>query len=41
MHIPFPEKLTTDVWVNKFAQLKYLADEGILGTKFKNGGDLL
>lgn len=33
--IPFPEKLSTDEWVLKFAQLKWLSEKGILGSEFK------
>ncbi|MBL7868881.1 MAG: hypothetical protein JNM71_12775 [Flavobacterium lindanitolerans] len=31
LHIPFPEELPDTVWAQKWAQVKFLADKGILG----------
>ncbi|MFL0089686.1 hypothetical protein [Tenacibaculum maritimum] len=33
LHIPFPENLPDDVWAQKFAQVMWLADQGILSVK--------
>lgn len=35
LHIPFPEDLTDEVWSIKWAQLKFLADAGVLGQQMK------
>lgn len=35
LHVPFPEKLTDEEWSLKWAQVKYLADQGILGKAMK------
>ncbi|MBP5503368.1 MAG: hypothetical protein II939_01020 [Bacteroidales bacterium] len=32
-HIPFPENLPDGVWVEKFRQIEWLADKGLLGAK--------
>lgn len=32
-HIPFPEELEDEVWFEKWKQIQWLADKGILGTK--------
>nr|DAY65685.1 MAG TPA: hypothetical protein [Caudoviricetes sp.] len=32
-HIPYPERLSLDVWCEKIEQLKWLARQGILGVK--------
>ncbi|MBQ3658003.1 MAG: hypothetical protein II956_14375 [Bacteroidales bacterium] len=32
-HIPFPEKLDDEVWIEKFRQIEWLADKGLLGAK--------
>ncbi|WP_164879208.1 hypothetical protein [Flavobacterium cerinum] len=31
LHIPFPENLTDAQWAEKWAQVKFLAEKGILG----------
>ncbi|MCT4640384.1 MAG: hypothetical protein N4A72_21990 [Bacteroidales bacterium] len=31
--IPFPEELPDDVWFEKWRQIEWLADQGILGAK--------
>ncbi|EKT3957692.1 hypothetical protein DK150_550074 [Flavobacterium psychrophilum] len=36
LHIPFPEKLTDTAWSEKWAQVKFLAEKGVLGN-FKDG----
>ncbi|WP_162304181.1 hypothetical protein [Chryseobacterium mulctrae] len=36
LHIPFPEKLDDDTWASKWAQIGWLADQGILGVKKKD-----
>ncbi|MCG8208475.1 hypothetical protein, partial [Tenacibaculum finnmarkense] len=33
LHIPFPEKLTDDVWAIKWAQINWLSTQGILTIK--------
>jgi len=33
LHIPFPEELPDDVYAIKWAQVKYLAEKGILGVE--------
>ncbi len=33
LHIPFPEQLSDDVWAQKWAQVNWLADQGILNVK--------
>jgi hypothetical protein len=35
LHIPFPEQLDDETWANKWAQLNWLAEQGILGAKNK------
>ena len=38
LHIPFPEDLENEVWAEKWAQIKWLTDKGIIGSeKSKNG----
>jgi len=32
-HIPFPENLADEVWMEKFRQIEWLADKGLLGAK--------
>ena len=31
--IPFPEDLPDELWIEKFRQIEWLADVGILGVK--------
>jgi hypothetical protein len=31
--IPFPEELEDDVWMEKWRQIEWLADRGLLGIK--------
>ncbi|CAM2904212.1 hypothetical protein [Flavobacterium frigoris] len=33
LHIPFPEKLTDDIWINKWAQVKWLIKKGLVAPK--------
>ncbi|WP_165764216.1 hypothetical protein [Flavobacterium oreochromis] len=33
LHIPFPEQLSDTVWAEKWAQVKYLIDQGIIAPK--------
>jgi len=33
MHIPFPEQLSDEVWAEKWEQLKWLAEKGLLSNK--------
>lgn len=33
LHIPFPEQLSDDVWAEKWAQVKWLIDKGIIAPK--------
>lgn len=35
MHIPFPEELSDELWAEKWAQLRWLMDEGYIGYKEK------
>lgn len=35
-HIPFPERLSDDIWMEKFRQIQWLADKGLLGAKSPN-----
>ncbi|WP_168197003.1 hypothetical protein [Flavobacterium alkalisoli] len=39
LHIPFPEELSDTQWAEKWAQVQFLAEKGILGNKMT--GDLL
>ena len=32
-HIPFPEDLPDELWAEKVAQLKWMAEKGLLGIK--------
>ncbi|MGP1514459.1 MAG: hypothetical protein ACTTJH_00680 [Bacteroidales bacterium] len=32
-HIPFPEDLDDERWMEKFRQLEWLAEKGLLGMK--------
>ena len=32
-HIPYPEDLADEVWIEKFRQIEWLADKGLLGAK--------
>jgi hypothetical protein len=32
-HIPFPELLDDETWIEKFRQIEWLADKGLLGAK--------
>jgi hypothetical protein len=32
-HIPFPEKLPDEVWIEKYRQIEWLAKKGMLGIK--------
>ncbi len=36
LHVPFPEALPDDVWAMKWAQVNWLADQGILSVKKQN-----
>lgn len=36
LSIPFPEQLSDEVWALKWAQVQYLADQGVLGNQVKN-----
>jgi hypothetical protein len=33
LHIPFPEDLDDETWAMKWAQIQWLAEQGILGVK--------
>lgn len=33
LHIPFPEQLSDIVWAEKWAQVKWLVDKGIVAPK--------
>lgn len=33
LHIPFPEQLSDAIWVQKWAQVKWLTDKGIIAPK--------
>lgn len=33
LHIPFPEELDDDAWMEKYRQVEYLAEVGLLGVK--------
>ena len=33
LHIPFPEQLDDDIWSQKWAQVKWLVDKGIIAPK--------
>jgi hypothetical protein len=33
LHIPFPERLSDEVWAMKWAQVKYLVEQGIIAPK--------
>ncbi|MGB1294862.1 MAG: hypothetical protein ACPG6V_05230 [Flavobacteriales bacterium] len=33
LHIPFPEELSDTVWSEKWAQVNFLIDKGIVGVK--------
>ncbi len=35
LHIPFPEQLDDTKWAEKWAQVQFLAEKGILGAKKK------
>ncbi|MDT8346657.1 MAG: hypothetical protein RQ756_02550 [Flavobacteriaceae bacterium] len=35
LHIPFPERLKDDVWVEKWAQVQWLIDKGVVAPKIK------
>lgn len=37
--IPYPEKLTDDVWFEKMRQLEWLSEKGLLGVKMGNNKD--
>jgi hypothetical protein len=37
LHIPFPEQLDDDVWTEKWHQIKWLAESGMLGVKNTEG----
>lgn len=32
MHIPFPEQLSDEVWAEKWQQIVWLAEKGIIGS---------
>jgi len=32
-HIPFPEDLPDEIWIEKFRQIQWLAEKGLLGAK--------
>ena len=32
-HLPFPELLDDETWIEKFRQIEWLADKGLLGAK--------
>jgi len=34
-HIPFPEDLPDDVWMEKVRQIQWLSKKGMLGIKIK------
>jgi len=36
LNIPFPENLDDDTWMEKFRQVEWLSEMGILGIKKKN-----
>lgn len=38
MHIPFPEKLSDDDWIEKVRQLEWLMEAGHLPVKIKKDG---
>ncbi|WP_271782222.1 hypothetical protein [Aquimarina algiphila] len=31
LHIPYPEQLNDTVWAEKWAQVRFLAEKGVLG----------
>ena len=33
LHIPFPEQLPDTLWAEKWAQVRFLAENGVLGIK--------
>jgi hypothetical protein len=35
LHIPFPEELDDEKWMEKYRQVEWLADKGLLGVKIK------
>lgn len=37
MHIPFPEELNDEIWAEKWSQLQWLTDKGIIGAKNSGG----
>jgi len=37
LHIPFPEDLPDDVWFEKWRQVEWLAEKGLLGLKSSDG----
>jgi len=38
LHIPFPEELEDEIWMEKYRQVEYLADIGLLGVKIDGTG---
>lgn len=38
LHIPFPEQLSDTEWSEKWAQVKWLIDQGIVAPKNKANG---
>lgn len=32
-HIPFPEELPDEVWIEKWRQIEWLSEKGLLGVK--------
>lgn len=32
-HIPFPEELEDELWIEKVKQIEWLSDQGMLGIK--------
>lgn len=38
LHIPFPEQLSDTVWSEKWAQVKWLIDKGIVAPKNSQNG---
>lgn len=33
LHIPFPELLSDEMWMEKYRQVEWLAEKGVIGTK--------
>jgi hypothetical protein len=38
LHIPFPERLDDDTWMEKVRQIQWLSEKGLLGVKTNGKG---